>query len=91
MRTLLFGALALTLAIPAAAGDIHGTVACKGTRDCAGAVVYVDAIPGKTFPAPAAHEKINQLNLVFDPHVLPVLVGTTVDFIRVNDAPAPPA
>lgn len=82
MRTLLFGALTLTLAVPAAAGDIHGKVVCKGTRDCADAVVYVDTIPGKTFPAPQAHEKVNQRNLVFEPHVLPVLVGTTVDFLN---------
>jgi len=82
MRTLFFGALALALAIPAAAGDIHGKVVCKGTRDCADAVVYVDAIPGKTFPAPQAHERINQQNLVFDPHVAAVLVGTTVDFLN---------
>lgn len=82
MRALLFGTLALAVAIPASAGDIHGKVVCKGTRDCADAVVYVDAIPGKTFPAPQAHQRINQQNLVFDPHVLPVLVGTTVDFLN---------
>lgn len=82
MRALLFGAMTLALAAPAAAGDIHGKVVCKGTRDCADAVVYVDAIPGKTFPPPQAHERINQQNLVFAPHVLPVLVGTTVDFLN---------
>ena len=82
MRTLLFGSLAVALVTPVVAGDIHGKVACKGTRDGAGAVVYVDAIPGKTFPPPQAHQKINQQNLVFEPHVLPVLVGTTVDFLN---------
>ena len=40
------------------AGDIHGRIACKGVRDSANAVVYVAAIPGKTFPAPEAHAKI---------------------------------
>ena len=82
MRALLFGTLALAVALPAFAGDIHGKVVCKGTRDSGSAVVYVDAIAGKTFPPPQAHEKINQLNLVFDPHVLPVLIGTTVDFLN---------
>ena len=48
-------------------------------RDSADAVVYVAAIAGKTFPAPK-HAKMDQMNLVFSPHVLPVLVGTTVDF-----------
>jgi plastocyanin len=62
------------------AGDLHGKVACKGVRDSAGAVVYVAAIPGKTFPAPKEHAEMDQANLVFVPHVLPVLVGTTVDF-----------
>lgn len=82
MRHLLLGTLAAALAMPAVAGDIHGKIVCKGTRDCADAVVYVDAIPGKTFPAPQEHAKINQQNLVFDPHVLPVLVGTTVEFLN---------
>ena len=82
MRSLLFGSLILALVSPALAGDIHGKVVCKGTRDSADAVVYVDTIAGKTFPAPSAHQKINQQNLVFDPHVLPVLAGTTVDFLN---------
>jgi plastocyanin len=82
MRMLIFGSLVLAVAAPASAGDIHGKVVCKGTRDCADAVVYVDAIPGKTFPVPTEHAKINQQNLVFDPHVAPVLVGTTVDFLN---------
>jgi plastocyanin len=74
-------ALLLLLAVaPLSAGDLHGKVACKGVRDSADAVVYVAAIPGKTFPAPKEHAKMDQLNLVFTPHVLPVLVGTTVDF-----------
>lgn len=82
MRAILFTALSLGLAAPALAGDLHGKVACKGVRDSADAVVYVAAVPGKTFPAPAEHARIDQANLVFAPHVLPVLVGTTVDFLN---------
>jgi plastocyanin len=67
---------------PLAAGDLHGKVSCKGVRDSSDAVVYVAAVPGKAFPAPREHAKIDQLNLVFHPHVLPVLVGTTVDFLN---------
>lgn len=77
--------LALLLAATAArldAGDLHGRVTAKGVRDSANAVVYVAAIPGKTFPAPAEHARINQENMVFSPHVLPILVGTTVDFLN---------
>ena len=51
-------------------------------RDSANAVVYVAAIPGKTFPAPAEHARIDQKNMVFSPHVLPISVGTTVDFLN---------
>ena len=80
MKAILIAALLLGLAAPLLAGDIHGRVACKGVRDCADAVVYVAAIPGKTFPAPKEHARMDQANLVFTPHVLPVLVGTTVDF-----------
>ena len=82
MRMLLLGSLAFALVTPAAAGDIHGKVVCKGLRDSSDAVVYVDAVAGKTFPAPSSHAKINQQNLVFDPHVMPVLVGTTVEFLN---------
>lgn len=74
--------LSVAVASPVVAGDLHGKVTCKSVRDCADAVVYVAAIPGKTFPAPKAHAKIDQKNLVFTPHVLPVLVGTTVDFLN---------
>jgi len=64
------------------AEGLSGTVRCKGVRDSADAVVWITAIPGKTFPAPKEHVKVDQLNLVFHPRVLPVLVGTTVDFLN---------
>ena len=82
MRAILIAALSLGLAAPALAGDLHGKVTCKGVRDSADAVVYVAAMPGKTFPEPTEHARIDQANLVFSPHVLPVRVGTTVDFLN---------
>ncbi len=82
MRKAFLVLLSVAVTSPVAAGDLHGKVTCKGVRDCADAVVYVAAIPGKTFPAPKEHAKIDQKNLVFTPHVLPVLVGTTVDFLN---------
>ncbi len=82
MKKTLLAPLLLAVALPAAAGDLHGKVTCKGVRDCADAVVYVAAIPGKTFPASKEHARIDQKDLVFSPHVLPVLVGTTVDFLN---------
>lgn len=82
MRTSLVSVLLLALASPVAAGDIKGKVSCKGVKDSADAVVYVAAIAGKTFPPPAEHGKIDQRDLVFHPHVLAVLAGTTVDFLN---------
>jgi len=75
-------ALAFGTALPLAAGELHGKVTCKGVRDSGDAVVYVAAIAGKTFPAPKEHAKMDQANLLFSPHVLPVLAGTTVDFLN---------
>ncbi|HEX7191852.1 MAG TPA: carboxypeptidase regulatory-like domain-containing protein [Thermoanaerobaculia bacterium] len=73
---------ALLAATPLFAGDIHGKVVAKGVRNSADAVVYVDKIAGKTFAPPAEHAKIDQKNMQFAPHVLPVLAGTTVDFLN---------
>lgn len=82
MRRLLTGVLLLVPAACLSAGDIHGKVACKGVRDSSNAVVYITAVPGKTFEPPKEHARIDQANLVFSPHVLPVLVGTTVEFLN---------
>jgi plastocyanin len=76
---LLFVALATATAT---AGELIGVVTVTGMRTNADAVVYIDSIAGKTFPAPEAHARMNQKNLVFTPHVLPVLRGTTVDFVN---------
>jgi plastocyanin len=82
MRKFACVALLALLASSLPAGDLHGKVVCKGVRDSGDAVVWIDAIPGKTFPAPKEHAKVDQSNLVFVPHVLPVLAGTTVDFLN---------
>ena len=70
--------------VPAAlkAGTIEGTVTAKGARDARDAVIYVDAIKDKIFEAPKEHAKMDQKNMVFIPHALPVLVGTAVDFLN---------
>jgi len=80
MKRLTLTALLLVAAVPLLGGDIHGKLTCKGVRNCEDALVYVDKIAGKTFPAPADHAKVDQKAMQFHPHVLPVLVGTTVDF-----------
>jgi plastocyanin len=73
-------AILLALTSLVRGGELKGTVKAVGVKDSADAVVYVDAIPGKSFPAPTAHLLMDQKNLVYVPHVLPVLTGTTVDF-----------
>lgn len=82
MKTLQLAALALCLASPALAGDIHGRVTCTGLRDSADTVVYIDAIPGKTFAAPAEHAMIDQKDMQFLPRVTVVQAGATVDFLN---------
>src|SRR5208283_5613368 len=60
------------------AGDIEGKVTgMKGQS-----VVYVDAIAGKTFPAPKEHPVIDQKGLMFVPHIVVVQQGSTVDFLN---------
>lgn len=72
----LVAVLALTLA--ASAGSISGKVSGVSGES----VVYVDTIQGKTFPAPAEHPVIDQKGLLFQPHIVVVLAGTTVDFLN---------
>ncbi len=70
--------LTATLCIGAWAGDIEGKVTgMKGKS-----VVYVEAIAGKTFPAPKDHPVMDQKGLVFSPHIMAVQQGTTVDFLN---------
>ena len=66
--------LTVTLATAAAAGTIEGKVSSGNS------VVYVDSIPGKTFPAPTKDPLIDQKGLKFNPTVLVVQQGATVDF-----------
>lgn len=58
----------------AAAGTLEGKVSSGNS------VVYVDAIPGKTFPAPAKTALVSQRGLSYVPHILVIEQGTTVDF-----------
>jgi plastocyanin len=66
------------LNLVASAGNISGKVSGVSGES----VVYVDTIAGKTFPAPTAHPLMDQKGLLFQPHILAVQIGTTVDFLN---------
>lgn len=68
-------------AAPGHAGTLKGKVTIPRARTLADVVVYVDKAPGQ-FAPPKKHTVMDQKNLSFVPHVLPVVVGTTVDFLN---------
>lgn len=77
-KAMLVAGLTTTLCMTAWAGSISGKVSgMKGQS-----VVYVDTIAGQTFPAPSEHSVMDQKALLFSPHVMAVLQGTTVDFLN---------
>jgi plastocyanin len=69
-----------SLASSAWAGDVKGKVTASGLRSPENIAVYIDTIPGKTFPPPTQPAVMDQVHLAFSPHVLVVLKGTTVEF-----------
>jgi plastocyanin len=66
--------LITALAGTASAGTLEGKVSSGNS------VVYVDAIPGKTFPAPSKSVTVSQRGLAYVPHIVVIQEGTTVDF-----------
>lgn len=74
----LSSAVLLSLGNSAQAGSLTGKI--SGGKGAA--VVYIETIAGKTFPAPAKHIVMDQKSLLFQPHAAVVLVGTTVDFLN---------
>ncbi len=64
----------------AAGGTVTGTVTANGAP-VADAVVYVQHADG-TFAPPATPVTMDQRGMKFMPHVLPVVVGTTVKFLN---------
>jgi plastocyanin len=74
--------ITMALAGYALAGDVKGKVAVQGLRSAENIAVYVEAIPGKKFDAPAEHVTIDQRRMAFVPKVTVVLQGTTVDFLN---------
>lgn len=94
----LFAAAAILTGFSASAladmtGTIKGVVKTPWVKRYEG-LVYIDKVEGKTFPPQKEKVFMGQKNLVFKPHVLPILKGTTVDFTNddttVHNVFAPP-
>jgi plastocyanin len=71
-------AVVLTLSLVASAGTITGKVSGVNGES----VIYVDTIQGKTFPAPSEKPVMDQKGLMFQPHLMVVQQGTTVEFLN---------
>ena len=81
-KTQIYLLTTFVFALTAATNGTGGTLSGKITGGKGATVVYIDAIPGKTFPAPAKHVVMDQNSLLFQPHIVVVQVGTTVDFLN---------
>jgi len=86
-----FGSVLLVLAFLATAGaaengSVTGTVAAKGLRTNANIVVSLEGPGLKVVPPPKPIE-MDQKGMLFIPHVLPVVRGTTVRFLNSDPLP----
>jgi plastocyanin len=61
-------------------GTITGTVKCRRVRHSGDAVVYIEKVGDNKYDAPVEHGIVDQMNLVFIPHVIAVQKGATIDF-----------
>jgi plastocyanin len=71
-------ALVVTLSLAASAGTVSGKVSGVTGES----VVYIEAIAGKTFPAPTEKPVMDQKGLMFMPHIVAIQQGTTVEFLN---------
>ncbi|MEK6729449.1 MAG: hypothetical protein AABY76_05430 [Planctomycetota bacterium] len=60
---------------------IQGNVTAKKPKYLQNTIVYVESVPNTVEP-PKEHVVMDQKNMTFVPHVLPVIKGTTVDFLN---------
>ena len=62
-------------------GTINGIIKAKKAKYLKDTIVYIENVPS-TFEPPKEHAVIDQKNMTFIPHILPLLRGTTVDFLN---------
>ncbi|MDT3740195.1 MAG: hypothetical protein RO257_11940 [Candidatus Kapabacteria bacterium] len=79
-------ALNLPMSLISYAGEIQGHIDTDAnkTKYKANTVVYIEKADGN-FKPPSVNPQMDQKNLVFLPRVLPILVGTTVNFLNNDD------
>jgi len=64
-------------------GSIEGTISVSGVKSPENVLVYLEEVSGD-WPPPKEPAEMDQAKLVFIPHVLPIVKGTTVRFLN-ND------
>jgi plastocyanin len=77
-HSLVLAVLVTTAFVTSEAGTISGKVSGVAGES----VVYVGTIQGKTFPAPTQQPVMDQKGLMFQPHIVVVQQGTTVEFLN---------
>ncbi len=70
-----------TLAEEKGLGTINGAVKAKKAKYLKDTIVYIENVPN-AFEPQKEHAVIDQKNMAFIPHVLPLVKGTTVDFLN---------
>jgi len=80
MKRNVLAVLLVTVALTVAANA--GTISGKVSGVSGESVVYVEAIAGKTFPAPTQQPVMDQKGLMFQPDIVVVQQGTTVEFLN---------
>jgi plastocyanin len=80
IKILAVGILLLYLPAQAAAGKLTGTVKVKGLRSPANILVYLTKTPKSVVDIANTQFVMDQQNLTFLPHILPIPVGATVAF-----------
>jgi len=80
IKILIIGLLLLAFPVRAMAGNITGTINVKGLRSPANILVYLTKTPAPAVNLSSARFVMDQRNLTFFPHILPVPAGATVSF-----------
>ena len=71
----------LTFAEEKGFGVISGAVKAKKAKYLRDTLVYIENVTN-SFEPPQEHTVMDQKNMTFIPHILPLLKGTTVDFLN---------